>query len=485
MSTPKKSKSSSGDETFVSIHSGATFPVSERIMVVDAGPIGASEIDGVNFAAAADNLQCYRVSAMRIGINRSGEACLVSPNCDWQVDPDGRRIHSEVARSIYVKTVGYRWRRTRSVAFVNDTRAYKDSYDLEWYWEPVWPYRVLPDYARVSTYNIHHNFSACRDCGQLFPNDSLEDGLCPSCFERRAERDEDGDEDEDSFEDLSDGAGRISSYGTRAYPPERVTVRLINGLNKRLSEVLLGVELEVEVSSGEDRARRAAAVARACHDKDGRFVILKEDGSLNYGFEIVSAPMDLPHHKTSWGPMFDAIEQGTIKGLKAWTTTTAGMHVHVSREPLSCLQVGKVVVFVNLPANKTFMTDIAGRDSNTYTKFVAATKLVTGHRGYGGDRYCSVNLCGSQTIEFRLFKSTLNRARFQSNIQFCHAIVHYCAPCARSVAESSSYASFASWVRVHRKTYPDLDSLLVRKGYLPAVKIGKTTTAALVDDASN
>lgn len=460
-------KSAAEVAVFTSKFSGDTFPVSDLVEIEGYGPVTQAEVESNEsvFVIADDLGEMRHIDDTVAGLDADYVKVRVSRDTTWEVDPDGVRIHPDAERAVYISNG--RGGRTLAVCHEDDARLYQDDYDSEWYWADHFERSTsAPDYDVVSEYNIRENFSRCEGCDELFPNDDLnEDGYCSDCA---ASRDDDT-EDDDS------GDGSLAGYRDRGYPPKRGA-----------GPVFFGVELEVEMNSrsGGDRTEKSRRVARLCHDEQGRFILTKEDGSLSYGFEIVSAPMTLDRHMTAWSKFFAALEDRSLSGIKAWGTETCGMHVHVSRDPLSVYQVGKIVVFVNNPKNKAFMVDIAGRDSNTYTKFISATKITTGGRGYGGDRYCAVNLCNTNTIEFRLFKATLNRSRFLANIQFCHAMVSYCAPCARSAVEAASHTAFISWVRQHRKIYPDLDALLVRKGHLPPPKIGKATLALATSDAS-
>ncbi len=273
------------------------------------------------------------------------------------------------------------------------------------------------------------DYFCCQCCGDWFHTDQYaEDGNCTDCH---------GGED----------SGPIRDYGDRNYPSP------IGG-----GPLWYGVELEVECTS--DRGVRAQATL----DRLGKtFVILKNDGSLASGFEIVTAPCTLEKHRDHWAPFFNA----KPAGLKSWDTNTCGMHVHISRDALSALQIGKMLVFLNRSDNASFVKLVAGRDSSYAKK---SAKKVSDAVKPSGDRYTALNTTGAHTVEVRIFKGTLNRARFFSNLEFCDALVHFTAPAERSIDESTSVPAFLEYVRQKRKRWPDLFGFLVNKGKLPAPK---------------
>jgi hypothetical protein len=136
-------------------------------------------------------------------------------------------------------------------------------------------------------------------------------------------------------------------------------------------------------------------------DKLGEdFAITKHDGSLINGFEIVTAPAPLEEHYKR----FEKFRSKT-KGLTC-ESGRAGMHVHVSRAPLTQLQIGKLLVFINDPNNRPHIKKIASRDSNGFCK--SSVKKIRDVRHDAGDRYQSINLQNRATIEYRIFKATTN-----------------------------------------------------------------------------
>ena len=126
---------------------------------------------------------------------------------------------------------------------------------------------------------------------------------------------------------------------------------IYHGNEKRL----LATEIEVE-----RRNDCSSNIAEMVSTTMNNFALCKHDGSLNNGFEIVSAPATISALKEGWTKFCEA---NYSDQLSSWHTGTCGMHIHVDRTSLTPLEIGKLLVFVNGKANSKFMEAIAGRDS--------------------------------------------------------------------------------------------------------------------------
>ena len=170
--------------------------------------------------------------------------------------------------------------------------------------------RALPMDSRYSTrpslcracYRAH--WFDCQDCEAITNNeDYAGDGCCSECLEQR---------EANERERSDNGDGLIDSYSADA--PNK---RFGTGPN------YLGVELEVEVKGGYSIGQPA----RIAKEKLGDFVILKSDGSLSNGFEIVTCPASLDEQRKRWGAFLDC----PPPSLRSFNTDTCGLHVHCSR----------------------------------------------------------------------------------------------------------------------------------------------------------
>lgn len=233
--------------------------------------------------------------------------------------------------------------------------------------------------------------------------------------------------------------------------------------------VFLGVELEVERNSKTPKKIEHKVV----NDLGMDYVVLKHDGSLQDGFEIVTAPATLAYHHQAWDKFF----ANSAKLVSSWTSSRCGMHVHISRKAFTPLHLGKLIAFLNNIENRKFVTTIAGRDSE-YSKFTensgfhvksklishisslikeiyelntvkdakkistlqeqlnqcraklkannksCETMLAEISHGYR-DRRTSLNLTKAGTVEVRIFRGNVSKIGFFKNLEFVHACVAF------------------------------------------------------------
>jgi hypothetical protein len=209
----------------------------------------------------------------------------------------------------------------------------------------------------------------------------------------------------------------------------------------------LGVEVETEAEDSDDRNDAAQKIDAAHAD----FILMKEDGSLNCGIELVSGKYGLDAHGQLWPKL---CETATKAGLRSWKHKSTGMHVHLSRAFFTQLGLGKLIVFINSdnPDVRRHIRSLAGRDSSHYAQ-IEKKKLACGCLR-SANRYEAVNLCNAKTVEIRIFKGTLKSDHILANLQFCHAVASWTAQC--SIQDCENWDSFFAYVLNHRKSYKQL-----------------------------
>jgi hypothetical protein len=202
---------------------------------------------------------------------------------------------------------------------------------------------------------------------------------------------------------------------------------------------------------------------------------LKEDGSLSeYGIEIVSRPASIAEHRVACPAFFQAVRDGKLGSLTSWSNDTCGLHVHICRKaersPLDASPVWELnqhsqallVCFVNLPRNKRFIETIAGRDSNSYSRFYR--KRMQSAAIATGNKYEAVNLEHRATLEFRIFKGTLALKSFFKALEFVLALSEFCRS-TYNVRKALSVSQFVHYVAENHAAYPYLDSFISNRWY--------------------
>jgi len=206
-----------------------------------------------------------------------------------------------------------------------------------------------------------------------------------------------------------------------------------------IDNLYFGIELEVGY-------QRSVSNRRKLHqDIEEKFLkglaICKSDGSVSNGFEINTVPMTFDFIKTT--DVFFNLFNNTKNSLRSYNMRSTGIHVHVSKKPLSTLQIGKMLEFVNSRKNRDFITELSGRNPNNYceindvlkTKSIHLKEFGTSGREMSSeeyraldkmnDKYQAVNLQHDETVEFRIFKGNTKPQTISRYIEFVHGLVMF------------------------------------------------------------
>lgn len=260
----------------------------------------------------------------------------------------------------------------------------------------------------------------CSQCGHETVSELCVDGVCHHCL---------------------DSSFKIHNYSTRVE-----SMLKFKATRVRPNTVYLGCELEYETIN---RNKAQLGVGKLLHGH----ALMKSDGSIRNGFEIVTCPATLDIHLQVFKSFFDNLPPD-LKVEK-----NVGMHVHISRKPLSQLTLGKLTEFLNRQDNKQFIAHIAGRIDNNYAR-MSNERTITFPWRYknGGDRYNALNLNNQNTVEVRLFATPMNYKEFASRLQFVQALVDYCSPAqsSESLKKQTHYEAFMHWLSQRRRMFPEL-----------------------------
>tara|TARA_B100000073_G_scaffold270059_1_gene229737 strand:+ start:1630 stop:2811 length:1182 start_codon:yes stop_codon:yes gene_type:complete len=311
-----------------------------------------------------------------------------------------------------------------------------------------------------------YSFEHCRNCNSLDYADDMriaydEDAICQTCIDDEYTYSEYRDtyvhyedaDDEEHYDEESDEGVLPYDYNVMrdlthtTAPNERVLP----------DTAYYGVELEVEkrTSATEDTA---SGVLRNFEYDECKFALLKSDGSLSNGFEIVSCPGTINAHRLYWEKFFKGSH---IRDLKGWSTDTAGMHIHISRSALRQLDVGKILVFINDTKNESFVNHIAGRNAESWAK-KSPKKIMDCVQS--SEKYSAVNTSHRNTIELRIFKSNLSKLGFFRVLEFVDALVHFVKQTSISKLQYADFLEYMEQPNI-RSQYPVFYGWLTRKSY--------------------
>lgn len=306
--------------------------------------------------------------------------------------------------------------------FAEDFGLRSETYRYKTYW--IESDEFLLDGTIVS---LRDGSEVCPDCGTTVPTTYMI---------------EDPDDHHRTCKKCAAQTYEIHNYSTRVPSLLKFKAKKVTA-----STIYLGCELEYETSN-QDVARQKVGRALKGH------AIMKSDGSIRNGFEVVTCPATLEIHLEVFKRFFEN------RPLELTIASNVGMHVHVSRAPLSVLTVGKMTEFMNRPDNVKFITHIAGRSPNTYCQQDRSRSLSFPLVYKTGERYNTLNLNNKDTVEFRIFSTPLTYEDFAHKVQFCQALTDYSKPGVLSVPlkEQTSYSHFIKWALANHRDYPELAS---------------------------
>jgi len=223
----------------------------------------------------------------------------------------------------------------------------------------------------------------------------------------------------------------------------------------KANPLYFGIELEYESAHKMRKTRIYTGNKLKDH------ALMKHDGSLRDGVEVVSCPAEFDIHKPLYKSFLDDLPDNIT------VSNRTGMHVHVSRNALSPLQEGRIIDFMNRSDNQNFIRKIAMRESNNYqrpydhslrTALRVRKKIKDGEGLYSYPKYSNLNLSKRYTIEFRVFSTPRTYKEFMIKMEFVKALVDYCQLAWYNVGlkSQSYYENFTNWLSEQRKSYSNL-----------------------------
>ena len=196
---------------------------------------------------------------------------------------------------------------------------------------------------------------------------------------------------------------------------------------------LMGIELEVDKGGNSDDAATAFDECFTIHD-DPEFLMFEDDGSLSDGFEIITNPATLQYHKRLRSSYEEGFRTLVHRGYRSYNTTTCGMHVHVNRTffGLSNAEQNDVIERV-IAITEKFWDELlifSRRDNYTASRWAAkfdkpTHEIIEEMIDERDERYNCINLQNEATIEFRIFKGTLNPRSFFATLELVNNICKF------------------------------------------------------------
>ncbi|HZD16278.1 MAG TPA: hypothetical protein VE196_14380, partial [Pseudonocardiaceae bacterium] len=259
----------------------------------------------------------------------------------------------------------------------------------------------------------------CDGCEELIDSGDY----CESC---ESEYDHYGD---------SDAGGLIRDYGYKPEPD-------FHGGGP----LFLGMELEINTPWS-----RVECCAEIACEYLGDLGYLKEDCSIDRGFEIVTHPMSY-----AWAMQRFPWAMLTRLAREGCSGEDTGLHVHISREAfhgpahvyrwmkLLYRNTDQVITVARRRSRWAAFTDTARRNIKNYAK------------GAWSERYQAINTQNAHTFELRIFASSLHAQQVQAALGLAAASVEYTR--ALSVPDIAAggwdWLVFTAWLGEHPEYSP-------------------------------
>ena len=246
------------------------------------------------------------------------------------------------------------------------------------------------------------------------------------------------------------------------------------------SSLFLGFELETEQADSMISRESMSHLVKQVAGKD--CVYCMKDGSLYNGIEIASFPFSWDWYKKvgkdKWTELLlflkDKGWRGDRKGGDGSHSNPVGLHVHTTKAAWSNLQVYKLIQFVYNPTNREFINIIAGRPPMQYCRisqkdFDRSVLLAKDKKNVSTNHYNMINLnkksdCtqGGKTIEFRMFRGSVEPLIFHKNLEFIKAIFEFTKDHPKKDMFKDKFAKF---IVENRKEYSCLFEYLNSQSY--------------------
>jgi len=231
--------------------------------------------------------------------------------------------------------------------------------------------------------------------------------------------------------------------------------------NDSITTPVMGVELEVELESDDDPEDAAIELDAAI---DARYII-KRDGSLRHGFEIVSHPASLEFHRSRF-PWREITRHLDTRGAKSHDTTSCGLHIHANRDALPEGEWYKIAFFWY--SHDLFFQRLCRREPNQFCKKHSNNDITDfDYIYYKQDRYYAINISNDETVEFRQFRGTLKVESLYTALETVHSLISWITHTSTrfiSANPDNALRSYLKYVTKRPKKYPNLIETLKTLG---------------------
>ena len=275
----------------------------------------------------------------------------------------------------------------------------------------------------------------------------LNNGQCRSCAGV-------GSENAARMGGSSSNAYQVRSYSHKPKAEFKKTERDLE--NRQLH---FGTEVEIEMfSRHDDKFIALKQLGEA--DMEHKLFYCKQDACISNGFELVSHPFTfnwMNQHRDAFDAMFDL-----SKVMMGFEAERCGMHIHMSADAFTNLHLFKFMRWFY--ANKEYIRSLSRRPKGKLESWSSleepdGKKLLSyaldKKKGLGLGRG-ALNVGSRQTVECRIFRSTLSPTGYYGNIEFLQSLFDYTK---NSGIMETRFTPYMEFVQARGKSYKNFLNL--------------------------
>lgn len=201
--------------------------------------------------------------------------------------------------------------------------------------------------------------------------------------------------------------------------------------------LLLGAEIEVggnnNISSDNDKnstVKKCIQIMNGSNSDEENLIYSTHDSTVQIEFDTMPCSLEFHKNKMNYREMFEYLDK---EGYKGHDCKTAGLHIHTNRNYLGKSRISQELVISKILYILEKFNDeicVIARRDNEYSEFVGSKKeenslveLYGKYKDHG--KRAALNLQHKDTIEFRMFKSTLKYETFILTLEFVKDIIDY------------------------------------------------------------
>lgn len=201
--------------------------------------------------------------------------------------------------------------------------------------------------------------------------------------------------------------------------------------------LLLGAEIEVggnnNISSDNDKnstVKKCIQIMNGSDSDEENLIYSTHDSTVQIEFDTMPCSLEFHKNKMNYREMFEYLDK---EGYKGHDCKTAGLHIHANRSYLGKSRISQELVISKILYILEKFNDeicVIARRDNDYSEFAgekqnedSIVELYGKYKNKG--KRAALNLQHKDTIEFRMFKSTLKYETFILTLEFVKNIIDY------------------------------------------------------------